>query len=78
MTETRVYQSWVESTAPKQATGQVTAKSGIVAGKKALNMLHIQLGAAGFDQVNVKIIIKLIFEILNKCYFIPEYKLIEI
>ena len=41
-------------------------------------MLHMQLGAAGFDQVNVKIIIKLIFEILYKYYFIPEYKLIEI
>ena len=51
VTEERVYQSWVESSAPKQASGQVTSKTGITMGKKALNFLHIQLGAAGFDQV---------------------------
>ncbi len=51
VTEKRLYQSWADPSAPKQASGQATNKTGITAGKRALNALHIQLAAAGFNQV---------------------------
>ena len=46
--EKRLYQSWSEKEA---GAGLVNMKSGIIAGKRALNALHYEMGQAGFNQV---------------------------
>ncbi len=57
VTEPRCYCSWTED--PKvRAVGFVNNKTGIVAAKKALNILHQELGAARFTQVESLSIIK--------------------
>ncbi|XP_074640295.1 glycogen debranching enzyme-like [Tubulanus polymorphus] len=47
--EKRLYSSWSET----NGNGKVGLKSGIIAGKKALNRLHYEMGMAGFSQVYV-------------------------
>uniref|UniRef100_A0A8C4D5M3 Glycogen debranching enzyme n=1 Tax=Dicentrarchus labrax TaxID=13489 RepID=A0A8C4D5M3_DICLA len=50
--EERFYPKWNPS-APPTSTGEVGFKSGIIAGKLALNTLHQELAAQGFIQVYV-------------------------
>ena len=47
VSEPRLYPSWSE----KVGRGQVTAHTGIIAAKRALNKLHHDIGLAGFNQV---------------------------
>ncbi|GFS37714.1 glycogen debranching enzyme [Trichonephila inaurata madagascariensis] len=51
VSEKRVYTSWTDDNIPKK--GYINAESGIIAGKRALNKLHFDLGTAGFTQVFV-------------------------
>ncbi|XP_075473238.1 glycogen debranching enzyme isoform X1 [Ascaphus truei] len=52
VTEERFYTKWKPSAAALKS-GEVSERSGIIAGKKALNRLHQELGARGFLQVYV-------------------------
>lgn len=52
VTEERFYTKWNPNVAVP-SPGEVNAKSGIIAGKKALNRLHQELAARGFTQVYV-------------------------
>lgn len=50
VTEERFYQKWNPET--KRATpGEVNLQTGIIAGKRAVNRLHQELAAQGFNQV---------------------------
>lgn len=49
--EKRLYSSWTTDNVAKR--GYINEKSGIIAGKKALNKLHSELGSSGFSQVYV-------------------------
>ncbi|XP_015914684.1 glycogen debranching enzyme [Parasteatoda tepidariorum] len=51
VSETRLFTSWTDDPEPKR--GFINAKSGILAGKRALNKLHSELGSSGFSQVFV-------------------------
>ncbi|GFU16736.1 glycogen debranching enzyme [Nephila pilipes] len=51
VSEKRAYTSWTDDNVPKR--GYINAESGIIAGKRALNKLHFDLGTAGFTQVFV-------------------------
>lgn len=49
MDEDREYTSWTDGDAKEP--GVVNLQSGIIAGKRALNKLHFELGQDGFSQV---------------------------
>lgn len=55
--ETRLYMAWGEgeagagAEAEAEAEPRVRADSGIVAAKRALNELHLELAAEGYDEV---------------------------
>ncbi|GIY67804.1 glycogen debranching enzyme [Caerostris darwini] len=51
VSEKRLYTSWTDAKELKR--GFINAESGIIAGKRALNQLHSELGASGFTQVFV-------------------------
>ncbi|XP_035229752.1 glycogen debranching enzyme-like isoform X2 [Stegodyphus dumicola] len=51
VSEKRLYTSWTDEVIAKR--GFINANNGIIAGKKALNKLHSELGASGFTQVFV-------------------------
>ena len=58
MEESRLYTSWKED-ADVCHIDEVGHKHGIIAAKRALNVLHQTLGAKGYTQVNDLMIIKL-------------------
>ncbi|XP_064626502.1 glycogen debranching enzyme-like isoform X2 [Lineus longissimus] len=51
VSEKRCYKTWTEQTNPENVG--VNIRSGIIAGKKALNRLHYEMGMTGFTQVYV-------------------------
>ncbi|XP_054724204.1 glycogen debranching enzyme-like [Uloborus diversus] len=51
VTEERLYTSWTHEEVSKKE--YINEKTGIIAGKKALNKLHSELGSSGFTQVFV-------------------------
>ncbi|KAG8178835.1 hypothetical protein JTE90_016506 [Oedothorax gibbosus] len=51
VSESRLYTSWTDDLELKR--GFINQNSGIIAGKRALNKLHFDLGASGFSQVFV-------------------------
>jgi len=51
VTEERLYRSWSEN--GKTGPELVTSKDGIIAAKKAINILHYDLSRTGFDQIFV-------------------------
>jgi len=53
VTEERLYQSWSDDLSKTNQPGFVTAKTALVAVKKAINNLHNDLGKGGFEQVYV-------------------------
>ncbi|XP_062509338.1 glycogen debranching enzyme-like [Corticium candelabrum] len=53
VTEKREFPSWSDSSSLSAMSSVVTVDDGIIAGKKALNDLHYQLGIDGYNQVFV-------------------------
>ena len=51
VTEKREFPSWSDSSSLSAMSSVVTVDDGIIAGKKALNDLHYQLGIDGYNQV---------------------------
>jgi glycogen debranching enzyme len=47
--EKRAYKFWSEENNP--LNGGINIRTGVIAGKKALNRLHYEMGMTGFTQV---------------------------